>query len=99
LVCTNPMTEPKHRLRLIEPRDELSGKFPQGFEKAVRSCTTADRTHRAVIFALATLSRHAVQKCVPPSATATPLTALATASTWARSPSKEYAAVRQSRHA
>lgn len=93
------MTDPKHRLKLIEPRDELSGKFPRGFEKAVRSCKTSDRVHRAVLFSLATLSRQVVQKCVPPSATSTPLTAIAHAADWAQSPAKDLAAMRQSRHA
>jgi hypothetical protein len=92
------MTQLKHRLKLVEPRDELSGKFPHGFEKAVRSCKTSDRVHRALIFSLATLSRHAVQKCVPPSALSTPLGALRAASAWAQTPSTELVAVRQERH-
>lgn len=93
------MSEPKHRLKLVEPRDELSGKFPHVFEKAVRSCKTSDPAHRAVIFAVATLARHAVHKCVPPSATAVPLGALLEATKWAKAPNTELSEVRRSRHA
>lgn len=93
------MSEPKHRLKLVEPRNELSGKFPHGFEKAVRSCKTSDRLHRAVLFAVGTLARHAVQKCVPPSATAVPFAALHEATNWAKAPTTDLAAVRQTRHA
>lgn len=75
----------KRRLHLVEPRHELSGKFPRSFERLARSAMTGDATHRGLLFATATLSRRAISQCLPPSAAKDALALGATAEAWARS--------------
>jgi hypothetical protein len=90
------MTDSKRRLKIVGPRDELSGKFPRGFEASVRSCQTGDRTHRAVVLACGTLASEIVRRCQPPSLAALPLRAIGETVKWVKGQS-DLAAVRQVR--
>lgn len=90
------MSDSKRRLRIVGPRDELSGKFPRGFEASVRSCQAGDRTHRAVVLACGTLASEIARRCLPPSLAALPLRAVGETSKWAKGRS-DLAAVRQVR--
>lgn len=92
------MTDLKRRLKLVGARDELSGKFPRGFEAAVRGCQVGDRTHRAVVLACGSLAAEVVRRCQPPSTTVLPLKAVSQAASWAKQ-SGDLNAVRQARHA
>lgn len=91
------MSDARRRLKIVGPREELSGKFPRGFESAVKGCSTGDSTHRAVLFACATLSAEIVRRCQPPSVSAVALDAVAEVKKWARGEA-DLAAVRQARH-
>lgn len=57
----------KRKLGLVEPRHELSGKFPRRFEQAARAASVGDRTHRGLLFVTLTLVRHGLARCLPPS--------------------------------
>src|SRR5690606_3026870 len=61
------MSNPKRKLPLVAPENELSGKFPRGFERAVRACKVGDETHRAVIWSCSALSGESARRCLPPS--------------------------------
>lgn len=92
------MSDTKRRLKIVGPRDELSGKFPRGFEASVRSCQVGDRTHRAVVRACSALSSEVVRRCQPPSVAKSPLDAVGLAVEWAKD-AAELGAVRQARNA
>lgn len=92
------MSDARRRLKIVGPRDELSGKFPRGFESTVRSCSTGDAKHRAVVFACSTLAAEIVRRCQPPSVAPVALTALEEANKWAKGEG-DLAAVRRARHA
>ncbi len=90
------MSDARRRLKIVGPRDELSGKFPRGFESASRSCSTGDRTHRAVVLACSALASEIVRRCQPPSITPLALAAVESAEKWAKGEAN-LPAVRQSR--
>ncbi|HEX2732828.1 MAG TPA: hypothetical protein VHM70_14565 [Polyangiaceae bacterium] len=75
----------RKKLRLVEPRHELKGNAPRGFERLVRACTAADGGHKAALFAATTLTRRALQQCLPPSLAGAYLSELETVVQWARS--------------
>lgn len=76
------MSNPKRKLPLVAPENELSGKFPRGFEKAVRACKVGDETHRAVIWACSTLSGESARRCLPPSIATSSHAALKATAQW-----------------
>lgn len=92
------MSDSKRRLKIVGPRDELSGKFPRGFEASARACQVGDRTHRAIVLACGTLAAEIVRRCQPPSLAALPLRAVGETSKWAKGKG-DLAAVRQVRQA
>lgn len=71
------------KLPLVEPRHELSGKFPPRFEQAVRSATTGDDKHRGLLFSSVTIARWALRQCMPPSAAEQAVARLDQARRWA----------------
>lgn len=92
------MSDNKRRLKIVEPRDELSGKFPRGFESSARRCQAGDAVHRAVVRACATLGNEIVRRCQPPSVAKLPHEALGEVWRWAKG-SGSLSAVREKRHA
>jgi hypothetical protein len=79
-----PSEQSRKKLRLVEPRHELSGKFPRGFERAARSCAAGDALHRALLFGALTLTRRALSQCLPPSVAAVAKDHAAGVEAWAQ---------------
>lgn len=74
----------KRRLALVGPAEELLGIAPPALERAARSCSPGDATHRGLVFLCATLARRAVSGSVPPKARGELLAGLEVAEAWAR---------------
>ncbi len=89
-------TEPKKKLPLVEPRHELSGKFPRRFESLARSATTGSAAHRGLMHTATSLSRWALCQALPPSERRRALLHNQSAERWARDEA-EYALVKTAR--
>jgi hypothetical protein len=83
-------------LRIVDPAAELSGVAPPAMERAAKLASVGDRSHRALIFACATLARYGLRACVPPGASSPLLTSLEVAEAWAKDASSPQA-VRKAR--
>lgn len=75
----------RRRLRLVEPRHELSGKLPRSFEGCVRGASATDPNHRGALFASTTLARRALRQCLAPSVAKEALVLCQIAERWAGS--------------
>lgn len=74
----------KKKLRLVEPRHELSGKVARSFERHARACKPGDAAHRGVLFTATTLTRRGLAECLPPSVLEVARQRLARVDGWAR---------------
>lgn len=92
------MSNPKRKLPLVDPQSELTGKFPRGFEKAVRASRVGDAEHRAVVRACVTLSRESARRCLPPSVATEPAAALSAIFAWAQGDATSLGNVRHERN-
>ncbi len=74
----------RRRLSLVAPSEELTLIAPPELERAARSCTLGDATHRGIVLLGATLARRAVLSAVAPSVRAELLAGIQSAEAWAR---------------
>lgn len=88
------MPNPRTRLPLVAPGQELTGHHPVGFERAAKGSALGDRAHRALIFAGVTLARRAVVECLSPGVRPLYLEALDAAWRWALKPKGDLRATR-----
>lgn len=78
-------------LRVVSPDQELRGIAPHPLERAARSCSAGDATHRGLVFVAAALANRGLAICSPPGARAPLVAALEVAEAWAHGRANEHA--------
>jgi hypothetical protein len=86
----------RRRLHIVLPSDQLTGEAPPAFERACRSCSIGDDTHRGLLHLTSHIAQRTLAICVPPTARAPVRDALGHVEQWLAGQGSE-AAIRKGR--